>query len=91
MRGLNSGAPIRNVVTDPISSYQKKRDVKFAGAKVGPVANLLPTLARQYYLLPEGLIRPYAGVGLNYMRLRNVKRNAVPTHSPARQAVRTFP
>lgn len=91
MRRVISGALIRSVVTEPISSYQKKRDVRFALTKIGQVAHLPSTLARQHYFLPEGLIRPYAGVGLNYMRLRSVKRNAVPTHGPARQAVRTFP
>jgi len=37
-----------------------------AGASVGSVKALPPTLTLQYHFAPKATIRPYAGVGINY-------------------------
>lgn len=68
----------RNIAAELILTYPQEHDVSFAGAKIGSVTHLPPTLTLQYHFLPEGSIRPYAGVGLNYTRLTSVKLNAAP-------------
>lgn len=68
----------RNIAAELILTYPQEHDVKFSGTKIGSVTHLPPTLTLQYHFLPEGAIRPYAGVGLNYTRLTSVKLNAEP-------------
>jgi len=47
-----------------------------AGADVGEVRALPPTLTLQYHFNPKATVRPYAGVGLNYTRFFNPKLGA---------------
>ncbi len=68
----------RNIATELILTYPQEHDVKFANTKIGTVTHLPPTLTLQYHFLPEGTIRPYVGIGLNYTRLTSVKLNAAP-------------
>jgi len=68
----------KNVATELILTYPQEHDVTFAGTKIGSVTHLPPTLTLQYHFLPEGPVRPYVGVGLNYTRLTSVKLNAAP-------------
>jgi outer membrane protein len=68
----------RNIAAELILTYPQEHDVKFANTKIGTVTHLPPTLTLQYHFLPEGTIRPYVGLGLNYTRLTSVKLNAAP-------------
>lgn len=68
----------RNIAAELILTYPQEHDVKFANTKIGTVTHLPPTLTLQYHFLPEGTIRPYVGIGLNYTRLTSVKLNAAP-------------
>ena len=45
---------------------------------IGSFKHLPPTLMLQYHFNPNGTLRPYAGVGLNYTRISGVKLQ-VPT------------
>lgn len=45
---------------------------------IGTFKHLPPTLMLQYHFIPNGAVRPYAGVGLNYTRISSVDL-AVPT------------
>lgn len=68
----------KNLAAELILTYPQKHDLKFAGTNIGSVKHLPPTLTLQYHFLPEGTIRPYVGVGLNYTRFMSVKINAAP-------------
>lgn len=68
----------RNLAAELILTYPQRHDVKFAGTPIGSLKHLPPTLTLQYHFLPEGTIRPYAGIGINYTRFSSVKLNAAP-------------
>ncbi len=46
----------------------KKHDISSAGAPIGDVSLLPPTLTLQYHFAPNGAFRPYVGAGINYTR-----------------------
>jgi outer membrane protein len=46
--------------------------------QIGTFKHLPPTLSVQYHFLPEGVVRPYVGLGVNYTRISSVNLN-VPT------------
>ncbi len=51
----------------------KKHDITSAGAPIGDVSLLPPTLTLQYHFDPDGLVfRPYVGAGLNYTRFYDI-------------------
>ncbi len=68
----------RNIAAELILTYPQKHDVKFAGSNIGTLKHLPPTLTVQYHFLPDGTVRPYAGLGVNYTRFMNVNLNARP-------------
>jgi outer membrane protein len=39
---------------------------------IGSFKHLPPTLTLQYHFLPDGQIRPYVGMGINYTRISGV-------------------
>lgn len=45
--------------------FEHDIDLNSDGSRVGETKHLPPTLSMQYHFLPEGRIRPYAGLGLN--------------------------
>jgi len=50
-----------------LAAYPFEHEVNVDGAgKVAEVEHLPPTLSLQYHFIPEGSIRPYVGLGLNY-------------------------
>lgn len=62
---------------------QKQRVTITQSALGGPVdigtfKHLPPSLMLQYHFIPDGTVRPYAGIGLNYTRIGSVNL-AVPT------------
>ena len=46
-----------------------------SGAKIGTFKHLPPTLTVQYHFLPDGMVRPYVGAGVNYTRISSVALN----------------
>lgn len=50
----------------------RKHEVTLAGAPIGHVSHLPPTVTVQYHFIPQGTFRPYVGAGLNYTRFYNV-------------------
>lgn len=49
-----------------------RHDVSLAGASLGKVSLLPPTLTAQYHFSPESKFSPYVGAGINYTRIYNV-------------------
>lgn len=68
----------KNIAAELILTYPQRHDVKFDGIKIGSVKHLPPTLTLQYHFIPEGVVRPYVGAGINYTRFMGVKLNARP-------------
>jgi outer membrane protein len=61
-----------NIAAELILTYPQKHDVRVAGEKIGTFKELPPTLMAQYHFIPNGTVRPYAGVGLNYTNISSV-------------------
>ncbi|MBH9553280.1 OmpW/AlkL family protein [Inhella gelatinilytica] len=53
-----------NVAAELILTYPQKHDIRSAGAKIGELKHLPPTLTLQYHFTGMGW-RPYVGVGVN--------------------------
>lgn len=68
----------KNIAAELILTYPQKHDLEFAGTNIGSIKHLPPTLTVQYHFLPDGVYRPYVGVGINYTRFSGVKINAAP-------------
>ena len=66
----------KNIAAELILTYPQKHDVELGGVGIGSVKHLPPTLTLQYHFNPEGSVRPYAGIGLNYTRFSSVKLDA---------------
>jgi len=60
-----------NIAADLILATQR-HTVKNAGADIGKVSHLPPTVTLQYHFMPKETFRPYIGAGLNYTRFYNV-------------------
>lgn len=50
----------------------QKTTITSNGAKVGTVKLLPPTVLLQYHFLPEEIIHPYLGAGINYTRFYDI-------------------
>lgn len=51
----------------------KQHDITSAGAPIGDVSLLPPTLTLQYHFAPDGAsFRPYVGAGINYTRFYDI-------------------
>jgi outer membrane protein len=56
-----------NLAVELIATTPVKQNVSLDGSKLGTLRHLPPTLTVQYHFMPEStLVRPYAGVGVNY-------------------------
>ncbi|MCE2947441.1 MAG: OmpW/AlkL family protein [bacterium] len=60
-----------NIAVELILATQR-HTVTNAGASVGTVKHLPPTLLLQYHFMPSQAFKPYVGVGLNYTRFYDV-------------------
>ena len=60
-----------NIAIELILATQR-HTVTNAGANVGTVKHLPPTLLLQYHFMPSQDFKPYVGVGLNYTRFYDV-------------------
>jgi outer membrane protein len=60
-----------NIAAELILATQR-HTVTVAGADIGKVSHLPPTLTLQYHFMPKETFRPYVGVGINYTRFYNV-------------------
>ncbi|NBR28233.1 MAG: OmpW family protein [Betaproteobacteria bacterium] len=60
-----------NIAAELILATQR-HTVKNAGADIGKVSHLPPTVTLQYHFMPKETFRPYIGAGLNYTRFYNV-------------------
>jgi outer membrane protein len=66
----------KNIAAELILTYPQKHDVTLGGSKIGDVKHLPPVLTLQYHFIPDGTIRPYAGIGVNYTRFMDVDLDA---------------
>jgi outer membrane protein len=66
----------KNIAAELILTYPQKREVTLGGSRIGDVKHLPPVLTLQYHFIPEGRIRPYAGIGVNYTRFMDVQLDA---------------
>lgn len=62
----------KNFAAELVLTYPQQHDVKLSGTKIGTFKHLPPSLLIQYHFLPEGLVRPYVGVGGNLTLISNV-------------------
>jgi len=61
-----------NIAAELILTYPQKQDIRAGDTKIGSLKHLPPTLTAQYHFLPEGNIRPYVGLGVNYTLFSSV-------------------
>ncbi|MGA0610467.1 OmpW/AlkL family protein [Caldimonas sp. KR1-144] len=61
-----------NLAAELVLTYPQKHDLSLDGSKIGTLKHLPPTLSLQYHFIPEGSVRPYAGIGINYTRFSSV-------------------
>ena len=65
----------RNLAFDVLAAFPFNHDVVLVadgvGAKVAETNHLPPTLSLQYHFLPEGDLRPYVGLGVNWTTFFN--------------------
>lgn len=63
----------KNLAAELVLTYPQKHDVEVAGTKIGTFKHLPPVLSLQYHFSPEGMVRPYIGVGANLTIISDVK------------------
>lgn len=63
----------KNLAAELVLTYPQKHDVEVAGTKIGTFKHLPPVLSLQYHFSPEGMVRPYIGVGVNLTIISDVK------------------
>lgn len=63
----------KNLAAELILTYPQKHDVEVAGTKIGTFKHLPPVLSLQYHFAPDGMVRPYVGVGANLTIISDVK------------------
>jgi len=66
----------KKIAAELILTYPQKHAVSISSGPlaepIGSFKHLPPTLTLQYHFLPDGQIRPYVGVGINYTRISGV-------------------
>lgn len=65
----------KNIAAELILTIPQEHDVTLSGTKIGTFKHLPPTLTAQYHFLPDGIVRPYVGAGINYTRISSVSLN----------------
>lgn len=61
-----------NLAAELILTYPQKHTVYSAGAEIGTLKHLPPTLTLQYHFTGVAAFKPYVGAGLNYTHFSNV-------------------
>lgn len=62
-----------NLAAELILTYPQKHDIRSAGAPIGTLKELPPTLTIQYHFTGMAGFRPYLGAGLNYTNISSVQ------------------
>ena len=65
----------KNVAAELILTYPQSLDVELSGTKIGTFKALPPVLSLQYHFIPDGVFRPYVGLGVNLTLISNVDIN----------------
>lgn len=65
----------KNIAAELILTYPQKHDVELGGTKIGTFKHLPPILSLQYHFIPDGVFRPYLGLGVNLTLISNVDIN----------------
>lgn len=55
-----------------VLTIPQEHDVELNDTKIGTFKHLPPTLTLQYHFLPEGMVRPYIGAGVNLTLISSV-------------------
>jgi len=55
-----------------VLTYPQKQTIRSAGADIGSLKHLPPTLTVQYHFTTLGALKPYLGAGLNFTRFSSV-------------------
>lgn len=58
-----------------VLTIPQEHDVELNDTKIGTFKHLPPTLTLQYHFLPEGMVRPYVGAGVNLTLISSVDLN----------------
>lgn len=62
----------KHFAAELVLTYPQQHEVKLNGTKIGTFKHLPPTLLAQYHFLPEGIVRPYVGAGVNLTLISDV-------------------
>ncbi len=62
----------KSLAAELILTYPQKHDVMLNGATIGTFKHLPPTLTLQYHFLPDFVVSPYIGAGVNLTLISNV-------------------
>lgn len=62
----------KNIAAELVLTYPQQHDVKLNDTKIGTFKHLPPTLLLQYHFIPDGIVRPYVGVGANLTLISSV-------------------
>ncbi|MDX1931929.1 MAG: OmpW family outer membrane protein [Capsulimonadales bacterium] len=69
-----------NFAAELILTYPQEHTVRLNGARLGTFKHLPPTLTAQYHFnIPKSPVKPYAGLGINYTRISDVKLSVAGT------------
>ncbi len=64
-----------NLAAELILTYPQKQTIRSAGADIGSLKHLPPTLLAQYHFTNFSGFKPYVGAGVNYTRFSSVRFN----------------
>lgn len=64
-----------NLAAELILTYPQKQTIRSAGADIGSLKHLPPTLLAQYHFTNFSGFKPYVGAGINYTRFSSVRFN----------------
>lgn len=62
----------KHLAAELVLTYPQQHDVKLGSTKIGHFKHLPPTLLAQYHVLPDAIVRPYIGVGVNLTLISDV-------------------
>ena len=64
----------RNIGIELLGAWPFPHDIRGGGlGKIGSTKHLPPTLSLQWHILPDSMVQPYIGVGLNYTHFFDTK------------------
>jgi outer membrane protein len=65
----------KNFAAELVLTVPQRHTVKLSGTDIGTFKHLPPTLTAQYHFLPDNVVSPYVGAGVNLTLLSSVKLN----------------